>query len=234
MTSQRRKKNQGGQELIEFALVALLLITLLMGSFVLGMNLLRSIEANQTCRDLTDMYIHGADFSTYSMQQLAGRLATGLNLQIGGGFAGNSDANTGNGGNTLITVSEIMYVGSTTSPDCVAVGASNCTNQNSFVFRQQLQFGNGTLNTQSPSSLGNPNTAAISSSGVLANSITDSGAKLPNPGQSNMISLWQSNSNGQAPLQDGQVAYVVELYSQSPDLSLGSFSGSGVYARYFF
>jgi Flp pilus assembly protein TadG len=112
MISQRRKKNQGGQELIEFALVALLFITLLMGSFVAGMNLIRSIEANQTCRDLTDMYIHGADFSTYSMPQLAQRLASGLNLQIGGGFAGNSAANTGNGGNTLVTVSEIMYIGS--------------------------------------------------------------------------------------------------------------------------
>jgi hypothetical protein len=205
-----------------------------MGSFVAGMNLIRSIEANQTCRDLTDMYIHGGDFSTYSMQQLAQRLATGLNLQIGGGFAGHSDAHTGNGGNTLITVSEIMYVGSTTSPDCLAVGANNCTNQSSFVFLQQLQFGNGTLNTQSPSSLGNPNTNAISNSGVLASPITDSGAKLPNPGQTSMQTLWQSNSNGQAPLQDGQVVYVVELFAQSPDLSLGSFSGAGVYARYFF
>ncbi len=234
MTSQRRKKNQSGQELIEFSLVALLLITLLMGSFVAGMNLIRSIEANQTCRDLTDMYIHGADFSTYSMQQLAQRLATGLNLQTGGGFAGNSAANTGNGGNTLVSVSEIMWVGSTTSPDCLAVGANNCTNHNSFVFLQQLQFGNGTLNTQSPSSLGNPSTTAISSSGVLASPITDSGAKLPSPGQSNMQNLWQSNSNGTAPLQDGQVVYVVELFAQSPDLNLGSFSGSGVYARYFF
>jgi Flp pilus assembly protein TadG len=234
MISQRRKKNQSGQELIEFALVALLLITLLIGSFVGGMNLIRSIEANQTCRDLTDMYIHGADFSTYSMQQLAQRLATGLNLQIGGGFAGNSAANTGNSGNTLATVSEIMYVGSTTSPDCVAVGANNCTNHDSFVFLQQLQFGNGTLNTQSPSSLGNPSTAAISGSGVLASPITDSGAKLPNPGQSNMQNLWQSGANGTAPLQDGQVSYVVELFAQSPDLNLGSFLGSGVYARYFF
>lgn len=234
MISPRRKRNQGGQELIEFALVALLLIVLLMGSFVLGMNLIRSIEGNQTCRDLTDMYIHGSDFSTFAMQQLAQRLATGLNLQIGGGFAGSNAGNTGNGGNSLVTVSEIMYVGPTTSPNCVSVGSSNCNNHDSFVFLQRLQFGNGTLSTQSPSSLGSPNTSAISSSGVLANPVTDSGAELPNPGQGNMQSLWQSSANGQTPLQDGQVVYVVELYSQSPDLNLGSFSGSGVYARYFF
>ena len=88
MATQRRKKTQGGQEIIEFALVALLFVPLFLGSFVVGMNLIRSIQANQLCRDLTDMYIHGADFSTYPMEQLAQRLAQGLNLQIGSSFAG--------------------------------------------------------------------------------------------------------------------------------------------------
>jgi hypothetical protein len=35
-------------------------------------------------------------------------------------------------------------------------------------------------------------------------------------------------------LADGQVVYVVETYFQSPDLSVGSLAGNGVYARYFF
>jgi Tfp pilus assembly protein PilW len=65
MATRRRKRRQRGQELIEFSLTALLLGSMLVGSFVTGMNLIRSIEANQACRDLTDMYIHGADFSTY-------------------------------------------------------------------------------------------------------------------------------------------------------------------------
>jgi len=46
--------------------------------------------------------------------------------------------------------------------------------------------------------------------------------------------LWQTNNNGQAPLQDGDVIYVVEGYFQSPSLSISSVSGRGVYARYFF
>jgi hypothetical protein len=234
MPTQRRKPRQGGQELIEFALIALLLVSLLMGSFVTGMNLIRSIEANSTCRDLDDMYIHGEDFSTYPMQQLAQTLASGLNLQIGGSFAGNSAANTSNGGNVLVTATQIMWVGSTTSPNCVAVGASNCTNQSSFVFMQRIQFGNGTLASQSPSTLGNPSTTAISSAGIVQNPVTDSGAKLPSPAQANMQALWQVTTNGQTPLQDGQVSYVMEVYAQSPDLTLGSFSGGGVYARYFF
>jgi len=234
MATARRKKGQGGQELIEFALIALLLAVLLIGAFVTGMNLVRSIQANQACRDLTDMYIHGADFSTYSMQQLAARLASGLNLQIGSSFAGNEAANTGNGGNGLVTVTQLMYIGSTTDPSCVAVGANNCTNHDSFVFIQRIQFGDGALAGQNPSSLGNPSTTAISSSGIVQNPVTDSGAKLPSAAQSSMQALWQVSGNGRAPLQDQQICYVVELYAQSPDLTLGSFSGGGVYARYFF
>lgn len=219
---------------MEFALVALLLIPTFLGSFIVGMNLIRSIQTNQVCRDLTDMYIHGADFSTYAMQTMAQRLAQGLNLQIGSSFAGNSNSNANNTGNGLVTVSQIMYVGSTTDPNCVAVGAGNCTNANSFVFAQQIVFGNGTLANSITQSLGTPTGATLTNSGIVLNNVTDSHAKLPTSAQTAMQNLWQTTSNGQAPLTDGQVAYVVETYFQSPDLSVGALSGNGVYARYFF
>jgi len=228
MAIQRRARNQGGQELIEFAVTALLMVGLLMSAFLTGMNLIRSIQVNQVCRDIDNMYIHGADFSTYSMQQLAQRLATGLNMQIGTAFTGNSATNTGNGGNSLVTLSEVMYVGSTTSPNCSTVGASKCTNANSFVFTQRIQFGNGTLTAQKASTLGNPSTTAISTAGILESPVTDAGAKLPAAAQTSFKALWQTA------LQDGQVCYVAEYYAQSPDLALGSFSEGGVYARYFF
>lgn len=231
----RRRKNQKGQEIIEFGLVAIMLVGTFMGSFITGMNLIRSNQANQACRDLDDMYIHGADFSTYAMQQMAQRLAGGLNLQIGSSFTGQRATNTGNNGNVLVTVSQIMWVGSTTDPNCTAVGASNCTNHDSFVFTQRVQFGNGTLTSQSPSSLGDPGSGAtISTAGIVQTPVTNSAARLPNPQQGTMQSLWQGSSSGTTPLQDGQVCYVMELYAQSPDLSLGSFPGQGVYARYFF
>jgi hypothetical protein len=234
MATQRRRKTQSGQEIIEFALVAILLVPTFLGTFIVGMNLIRSIQCNQMCRDLTDMYIHGADFSTYAMQTMAQRLAQGLNLQIGSSFAGNSASNTGNSGNGLVTVTQIMYVGSTTDPNCVAVGAGNCTNTNSFVFTQQIVFGNGTLANSNTQSLGTPAGATLTNSGIVQNPVTDSNAKLPSAAQTAMQSLWQTTNNGQMPLQDGQVAYVVETYFQSPDLSVGALSGNGVYARYFF
>jgi hypothetical protein len=234
MATERRKKTQSGQEIMEFALVALLLIPTFLASFIVGMNLIRSIQCNQMCRDLTDMYIHGADFSTYAMQTMAQRLAQGLNLQIGSSFSGNSNSNTSNTGNGLVTVTQIMYVGTTSQPNCVAAGVGNCTNANSFVFTQQIVFGNGTLANTITQSLGNPTGATLTTAGIVQNPVTDSHAKLPTAAQSAMQGLWQTTSNGQMPLEDGQVAYVVETYFQSPDLSVGALSGNGVYARYFF
>lgn len=235
MATERRKKTQGGQEIFEFALVVILLVPAFLWAFIVGMNLIRSIQDNQMCRDLTDMYIHGADFSTYSMQTMAQRLAQGLNLQIGSSFTGNSNTNTGNGGNGLVTVSQLMYVGTLTEPNCVAAGSGNCTNVNSFVFTQQIVFGNGTLASTTTQSLGTPSGATLTNSGIVQNPVTDSHAKLGAAGQSAMTTLWQSTSgNGQQALDDGQVVYVVETYFQSPDLGVSALSGNGVYARYFF
>jgi hypothetical protein len=154
MATARRRKTQSGQEIFEFGLVTILLMPMFLGAFVVGMNLIRSIQANQVCRDLDDMYIHGGDFSTYSMQQEAQRLAQGLNLQIGSSFAGNEQANTGNGGNGLVTVSQIMWIGAVGSTSCTAVLPAACTNESSFVFTQQIQFGNGSLSNASTVSVG--------------------------------------------------------------------------------
>lgn len=234
----RRKKTQSGQEIFEFALVAILLVPMFLGAFIVGMNLIRSIQCNQVCRDLDDMYIHGGDFSTYPMQQEAQRLAQGLNLQIGASFAGNEQANTGNLGNGLVTVTQIMYIGPTTSTSCTAVGAANCTNHDSFVYTQQIQFGNGSLASSSTVTVGQVSSAIVNSSGVVQNYITDSRAALSGSYQTNMQALWQSSAEvtgGTATaLTDQQVAYIVETYFQSPDLSVGALAGNGVYARYFF
>lgn len=230
----RRRKAQKGQEILEFALTALLLVPTLIGAFVVGMNLIRSIQCNQVCRDLDNMYIHGGDFSTYPLQQEAQRLAQGLNLQIGASFAGNQQSNISNTGNGLVTVTQIMWIGGPTSTSCVAVGAANCTNQNSFVYAQQIQFGNGTLANATVVSLGTCPSAIVNSSGVVQNYVTDSRAALTGSAQTNMQSVWQVNNGTTTALSDGQVAYVVETYFQSPDLGVSALSGNGVYARYFF
>ena len=228
MASGPGRHRQKGQELIEFALITSMFSVLFLGSFVTGMSLIRSIQVQQTCRDLTAMYIHGADYSTYSMQVVAQRLARGLNMEIGTSFTGSRAQNTSNPGNILVNVNTLMYVGTTSQPNCQSVGAANCINHDSFVFIQRIRFGNGTLAAQKPSSFGDPATTAISASGILQNPVTDAGAKLAGSAQTATQNLWRTQ------LQDGQMVYVVELYAQEPDLNFGRFSGGGVYARYFF
>lgn len=230
--SNSRRKRQGGQEIIEFALMAVLFVPMFLGAFVTGMGLIRSIQVNHVCRDIDNLFIHGGDFSTYAMQQLAQRIATGLNLQIGISFTGNSATNTGNSGDGIVRVSQIMWIGSTTSTSCKSVGAANCTNHDNFVFTQRVNFGNGSL--ADPNSLGNPTTSTINSAGVIINPITDAGAKLPSANQAAMQGLWQVSTNNRAPMVDGQVAYVVEVYAQSPGLAIGNLGGGAQYARYFF
>ena len=233
LTAQRRRA-QSGQEIVEFALVAVLLVPMLIGAFVVGMNLIRSIQCNQVCRDLDSMYIHGGDFSTYPLQEEAQRLAQGLNLQIGASFAGNHQSNTANGGNGLVTVTQIMWIGSTESANCLAALPAVCTNANSFVYTQQLQFGNGMLANSNIVSLGTCPAAIMNSSGGVQNYVTNAQADLTGAAQTNMQSLWQVTNGTNTPLTDGQVVYIVETYFQSPDLSVGSLAGDGVYARYFF
>jgi len=230
----RRRRTESGQEIVEFGLVAVLFVPMLIGAFVVGMNLIRSIQCNQVCRDLDSMYIHGGDFSTYPMQQEAQRLAQGLNLQIGATFAGNQQSNAANTGNGLVTVTQVMWIGGTTSANCIAVGASNCTNQSSFVYTQQIQFGNGTLASANTVTLGQCPAAVMNSSGIVQNYVTDSRAEIAGSAQTNLQALWQVGNGTTTPLTDGQVAYVVETYFQSPDLSVGSLSGNCVFARYFF
>ena len=234
MATVHRRRRQGGQEIIEFALVAILLIPILLGAVITGIGLVRNIQAQQVCRDLTSIYIHGGEFSTYSMQQLAQKLALGLNLQIGSNFSGNQRENTDNAGDVLITVSQIEYVGPTTAALCTSVGAANCTNHDSFVFTERVRLGNWSVTGWNGSTLGDPSTTSITDDGTISSPVTDAGAKLPGTGQTNMTNLWQGTSNGRTALVDGQVVYVVEMYVQPTGLSLGMYSTGGIYARYFF
>ena len=212
------------------------LVPMLLGAFVVGLNIIKNLQANQVVRDLDSIYIHGGDFSTYPMQQLAQRLAQGLNLQFPAFSNGtiNAQANTSTSGDGLVWVSQIMYIGATTDPNCVAVGASNCTNHDSFVFTQRIVFGNSNLSSVRASVLGDPTGATLTNGGIVQNYVTDSSAQLSTSGEAALKTLWQTKSNGQTPLTDGQVVYVVEGYFRTASFSLGSVSSKGVYARSFF
>ena len=219
----RRRKSQRGFEIWEFLLLASFLIPTMMWMFVNAMNLVRMNEANQVTRDLGDLYIHGVDYSTYEAQNVAVKLATGFRLNIGASFTGNEQANTGNGGEGLINVAEIMYVG---NASCSSLpNGTSCTNQNQYVFLQVISFGNGTLQINgSPvtSSMG-AITAVTNSNGIVQNYLTD-----PNAVCATCASFFQTQ------LSDGQVAYVAETFFASPDLDISALPAGGVHNIAFF
>jgi len=224
-----------GTQIMEFGLVALLFVPMMMGSFVTGMNVIRSIQANHVARDLSDMYIHGADFSDKAMQRLAKKLATGMDLQVGSAN-GNAADNIGNSGRGIVWVSKLMWVGSTVEASCVSVQPAACTNTNKFVFLEHIRFGNGSLESERDASVGHPGAARDAFGAITPNRITTANAAVPEPHQTKMYQLWQvsSPSTNRTPLSDQQIIYLVEVYFQSPDLSLGAFQGRGVYARWFY
>jgi len=219
--------------MIEFALMSFIYVPLLLGMFTVGMGLVKSLQVNSLARDLDNLYIHGTDFSAYNAQLLAQRLGTGLNLQFPS-FAGNQATNTGTTGDGILWITQLMYVGPTTGSQCATVGAANCTNHDSFVYTQQIVFGNSSLTTQKDTTIGYPTGATLSTAGVVANYLTDSKAALSAANDTAMDGLWQTTANGQAALADGQIIYIVEAFFQTPALSLGNFTSKGVYARYFF
>jgi len=223
--SARRYKTQRGNEMIEFALFAALLVPLLLWTFITGMNLIRVIQAEQICREIGSLYLGGVDFSTYAAESLVVDIAQGYGLNVGSGFTGNVANmynNDTNGGNGYVVVSEIMYVGAATCSTLPAGTA--CTNQGAYVFLQRIDFGNSNLTISGApvaSAFGNP-TASQTPYGIVENYLTDSGAVATNFG--NFV-----NSG----LLDGQVVYVVETWFASPDLGFAAPSVGGMYARVF-
>jgi hypothetical protein len=231
------KRGERGQEMLEFTLVTwLLLVPMFLGMITLGLNLVRSNQVTFITGDMATMYIQGQDFSTYAMQNMAARLATGLNLQIGSSFSGNNATNTSTTtGSVIVTMTKLLYVGTVSQATCLSVGSStsgNCKNHDSFVYLQRIAFGNGSLATAPTSIAGTPSSSiVINSSGTVSNYLTDINAQIPASADTAMDNLWSPGSaNG---LQDGQTIYLVETYFESTGFSFGN-GTKGVYAKYFY
>lgn len=184
-----------GSALIEFLLCAsLLIIPMILGTTVLGLNLVRDIQVTELCRDATHMYSQGVDFTQTSYQTELFKIAQGLNI-------------SSTGGNGVIILSTITYVDSAA---CSAggYGSSGCTNENYTVFTRQVVIGNSSLYT---SAFGTPPVDSSNSDNVTqANQLTSSSARAQSGGANfSLVPLTAST----------QYAYVGEVYFTTPDLS---------------
>src|SRR5712692_4606052 len=124
-----------GNVLIEFALVSAFSIPLLLGMFVTGTNITRSIQVSQISRDAGHMYAMNVDFSQAANQDVIVRLALGLGM-------------TTTGGDGVVILSHIINV---YLSDCTAAGlsAAQCTNLDQTVFTHRIVIGNASLRASS-------------------------------------------------------------------------------------
>jgi len=203
----RRRKTQKGHEMIEFGILAALIIPLFGGMFYAGLGLIRANQANQLGRDINSLYIKNVDFTTTQGQALAVKMAGGLGLQ----------APTGGSGEVILT--QVTYIGATTGAVCTSVPAGNTCNSNKFVYTQRIIIGDTSLGFTSD--FGNP-TAPVTG-GNVQNYSYNPGAVLPPAQQAAFAALWTT------PLQEGQYVYITETFFNP--LNAG---GSPVHTRSFF
>ena len=205
-----RKAAERGSAMVEFTLAAgLFLVPLLLGTIIIGQNLIREIETTQVCRDASHMYAYGVDFSVPSNQQILVNIGQGLNLQV-------------SGGNAVVILSTVTYIDGTA---CQAGGyqpnSSSCANYDQTVFTRRIVIGNSSIRQ---SAFGTPNPSLIDSSGNIspAGYLNDTSTRAV--GFSTLI-----------PLSAGQFAYMGEMFLSSPDLDWWGFLGNtGTSARSIF
>jgi hypothetical protein len=158
----RRRKRQSGTAFIEFGLCSLILFPLMMGVVILGLNLGRSIQVAQVCRDAGSMYVRGIDFSQAANKNVLVRLANGMGMTAAGG--------TGE-----VILSKVQFISA-----AACTGIPTC-NSNKYVVVQRLTIGSTSVTT---SRLGPAGSVSTDSLGNVTNFMTD-----PNAVSSNFASI---------------------------------------------
>jgi Flp pilus assembly protein TadG len=200
------KKSERGNSMVEFAIVMPFWIALLFGMLAVGTNLTRTIQVIQTSRDLGNMYAQGTDFSASGFQNLITGGGSPPSASLVQGMNLNSAS-----GNAVIIFSKVRHVYAA-DIDC----ANTCANKNTDVFINRIIIGNSAMFT---SALGNPKAADLNSAGNTLNPLTEPLDKT------NGLLLFKAPYT----IPSGKLAFVVEVYQASPDVSFLNFNlGSGL------
>jgi hypothetical protein len=194
-----------GHAILEFALVSTFLAPLLGGTFVVGMTLVRNLQAAEISRDAGRLYLRLREVPGDG--DLGERLAQGLRLAHGGA-------------NGAVILSKVVYV---SDADCAAagyaVGDSRCVNRDRYVFQQQIVTGNPALGG---SQFGTATGALYDTRQNITNWLTHPGLRASGFGR-----VLQ--------LKPGEAAYVAEARLRAPELELpGQKAGKAIYARSIF
>ena len=190
--STTRQKRESGNAIVEFALVATFLVSLLMGTFSIGMTLTRSVQAGVVSRDAGAMFMRYVDFTLTANKDILVRLANGMGM-------------TTNGGTGVVIMTQLTKIG---NAQCTAGGLSpaSCPNNGRNVVVKRVTVGNNTIFT---TSFGNPSAAIIQSDGTITATNYLNDASVRADAFSSVMTL-----------NDGEFAYISEAYFQTPQINL--------------
>ena len=208
----RKHSSERGNSILEFALVSsLFLIPMMFGAYTIGMDLVKSLQVSQVCRDTNILVVRGIDLSQSDNQSLVVKTASGLGLNTTG-------TNTPNpNGLGVVILTTVRLVSGT---DCVAQGQpanSTCPNYEQYVITQRIVIGNSAKLT---SVTGNPGDT-LASNGTLT------------PAQYVLDTVDRASGfPGLVTLTDGTNAYIAEAAFDISAINVFSSPQMGViYAR---
>ena len=183
----------------------LVLVPLLLGTAVVGVNMARSMQTIQLARDAGHMYARGVDFSQLGNQTILTTVGVGTGLST-----------TAGSGNAVTILSTVTYVDKALclSDGLPVDGAGNpigCTNLNQWVFTQRITIGNAAVHG---SNFGNPQVGG--STGVTVNSTTgkisldDQCTKSGDVATISGVNPYSNVEGVVSGLPSGQVIYIAE------------------------
>jgi hypothetical protein len=207
-----KTRSTRGVSTIEFAFSTLILVPLLLGSGVVGVNLIRSLQVVQLARDAGHMYARNINFALTGNKKILLRIGKDLGLGL-------------TDGSSVVILSALTYVDKNA---CAAAGAvdsygeptSACTNYTRWVFTQRIVIGNASLKSSvygSPLTSGPTGVTVDSSTGkiTLSDYVKKAGA-VAQFSAMNPYSVVGGNAQG---LPSGQLLYVSEAAANGWNLA---------------
>ncbi len=172
--TQSTRRAEGGNTMIEFALVMSLLVPLFAGMFSIGMTIAKGLQVSNVCEDAALLMVDsvtnpdsGLDLSQTQNQRIIVRAANGL------GMASDSSYDPSSTGSGAVILSKVVMVG----PNECSLGVipapssappwdpSNCPNYGQYVFEYRVAFGN---TGRWSSTVGTPPANLVQSNGTVS------------------------------------------------------------------
>jgi len=212
------KRRQKGNFLIEMAIVSWVLLYMLIGSFQMGLMLVRAIQAGEICRNANVLEIRGIDLSQSQNQQLVLRTAPSLGLNQSGSWV---PSTTGAG---VLILSQVYYVGPLECSNGISSWdgtSATCPNENQYVIAMRITIGN---TNQGSSIVGNPSSTPGSNGFMTANQICTVTGNVAASTFSNVLTLTADQYTWVAEIYANSDAYNLFPWMRSPTIYMRNLS----------